>query len=436
MANLDSSKKLRIAMFTAVYAPFLSGISMGVQVRVRWLLERGHELLLIHPSCNSKYPPSVRMCSMSGLDELRSFDNFYSYAYPTKPLVFYKCSPEPLHYRHWSDTKVLDDFRPDIVLVSDPLHMWGFNSFFLGGYGRPIGSEYRKLTGTPIVSLFHTDYLTYGKYYLGELLMQFLSYGIPFLFKRFSKYYDYNFFSSNVMLSKYKDMGFNSCEYVPFLGIDSHKYHPNNSCYDPIPDDSRTVLLFAGRIAEEKNITQLLEAFPIISSQFPDVHLVIVGDGPQEDIIRSLASKFGSNVTVWGRSLGTEILGWFARADIFINPSTSENFCRTNMEALASGTPVITASAGGNPEQVEHGTNGFLFEPNNPVDLAERTIHLLENPNLKAKMAEQARPSVLKFEWSQRLKNFETKLYHIVSLYSNRHSGILDKPSLKVKELF
>ena len=84
------------------------------------------------------------------------------------------------------------------------------------------------------------------------------------------------------------------------------------------------------------------------------------------------------------------------------------------MEALASGTPVVAADAGGNPEQVLSDINGLLSEPNNPMDLAEKVIAILENPTLKAELTQQARSSILKFDWSACMEKFEDKLYELV----------------------
>ena len=76
-------------------------------------------------------------------------------------------------------------------------------------------------------------------------------------------------------------------------------------------------------------------------------------------------------------------MGWFAKADIFVNPSVTENFCTTTNEALASGTPVVAVVAPSTAEQVFSGVNGFLAAPNNPEDFAQKVITILENPDLK-----------------------------------------------------
>ncbi|WP_375513409.1 glycosyltransferase [uncultured Nostoc sp.] len=409
-----TKKSLRIALFTGLYAPFLTGVSVAVHQRVRWLLEQGHEVFLIHPQINDRYPKNVGDRPMPGLNEIQSFPNFSAYAFPTQPLLFYKSLPQPLNYRHWSDTKLLEKFQPDIIIVEEAAQMRGLYSFFLQGYGRPIGIEYARRTGTPIISLFHTDIVAYIKYYFGDNFFNLVRPIIPILVKQFSESYDFNYFSSKEQLTKYEELKCQRAEYVPYQGIDCEKFHPRNICYNPIPNDNRPTLLFVGRITPEKNVNQLLDIFPLIAAKIPNVHLVIVGSGPLDEEIRQRAEKFGSGITVWGESHGTELLGWFARADVFVNPSITENFCTTNNEALASGTPLVAVIAPSTSEQVFPGRNGFLAQPNNPTDFAQRVIEILENPDLKAEMTRQARPSILEFDWSACMQKLENKLYQIV----------------------
>lgn len=409
-----NKQPLRIALFTGLYPPFLTGVSVAVHQRVHWLLQQGHQVLLVHPEINDQYPKQVGDRPMPGLDELKSFPNFSSYQFPTEPLIFYKSLPQPLNYRYWSDTKLLAQFQPDIIVVEEAAQMRGLYSVLLQGYGRPVGVQYAKQTQTPIISVFHTDIIAYIKYYLGNKFFKLISLIVPFLVQQFSEAYDVNLFPSRELLAKYNTLKCQRSEYVPYQGIDCEKFHPRNIIHNPIPEDHRPTLLFVGRITAEKNVSQLLDAFPLIVAKIPDVHLVIIGSGPLDEEIRRRAETFPDGITVWGESHGTELLGWFARADIFVNPSVTENFCTTNMEALASGTPVVAANAGGNPEQVFPGINGFLSESNNPVDLAKQVIAMLENPELKAEMTRQARTSILEFDWSSGMTKFEAKLYELV----------------------
>jgi glycosyltransferase involved in cell wall biosynthesis len=410
-----NNQPLRIAIFTSLYAPYLTGVSIAVHQRVRWLLQQGHEVFLIHPQINDKYPKYIGNRPMPGLDELKPFPNFSSYAFPTQPLIFYKSLPQPLHYRHWSDTKLLEEFQPDIIVVEEAPQLRGFYSLYLQGYGRPVGSEYAKRTGTPLVSLFHTDIIAYIRYYLGDRGFNLIRPILPFLVKQFSEVYDLNLFPSREQLAKYQSFKSQRSEYLAFQGIDCQKFNPTNICYDPIPEDQRPIILFVGRITSEKNVFQLLEAYPIIAAKIPDVHLIVVGRGPQEEEFRASAEKFGSGVTVWGESHGQELLGLYARADVYVNPSITENFCTANNEALASGTPVVAAMATSTSEQILPSHNGFLAEANNPTDLAHQVITILENPTLKEQMSQNARLSILEFDWSACMERFEKKLYEVVT---------------------
>lgn len=414
-----NKQPLRIAIFTSLYAPFLTGVSVAVHQRVRWLLQQGHEVFLIHPEINDQYPKRVSNRPMLGLDELKPFPNFSDYAFPTQPLIFYKSLPQPLHYRHWSDSELLEKFQPDIIVVEEAAQIRGFYSLYLQGYGRPIGIEYAKRTGTPTISLFHTDIVAYIQYYLGNHFFNLIRPIIPSLIKQFSEVYDLNLFPSREQLAKYKQMKSQRSEYLAFQGIDCQKFNPANISYNPIPNDHRPTLLFVGRITAEKNVFQLLDAYSAIAAKIPDVHLVIIGSGPQDDELRRRAEEFKSGVTVWGESHGTELLGWYARADVFVNPSLTENFCTANNEALASGTPVVAAVAPSTSEQVIPGRNGFLAEPNNPTDLAHKVISILENPDLKEEMSLHARLSILEFDWSVCMEKFEDKLYEVVRASKN-----------------
>ncbi|MDB9375824.1 glycosyltransferase [Nodularia sphaerocarpa] len=408
-----SKQLLRIALFTGLYAPFLTGVSVAVHQRVLWLLEQGHEVFLVHPEINDQYPKNVGNRPMAGLEELQCFPNFSAHAFPTKPLIFYKSLPQPLHYRFWSDTKLLEKFQPDIVVVEEAPQMRGFYSMFLQGYGRPIGVEYAKKTGTPIISIFHTDIVAYIQYYLGNQVFNLMRPIIPFLVKQSTEVYDLNLFPSQAQLLKYNELNCQRGEYVPYQGIDCEKFHPRNIIHNPIPDDNRPTLLFVGRITAEKNVTQLIDMFPLIAAKIPDVHLVIIGSGPLDEELRRRSQQF-EGITMWGESHGTELLGWFARADIFVNPSATENFCTTNNEALASGTPLVAVVAPSTAEQVFPGRNGFLAEPNNPQDFADKVVAILANSQLKAEMTAQARPSILQYDWSACTQKFEDKLYEIV----------------------
>ncbi|APZ43466.1 glycosyltransferase [Acidihalobacter ferrooxydans] len=81
----------------------------------------------------------------------------------------------------------------------------------------------------------------------------------------------------------------------------------------------------------------------------------------------------------------------YSAADVFVLPSRSESFGRVNMESLACGTPVVAFDVGGVSDVVRPGVSGILAKPNDPKDLSEKILHLLEDDSLRAGMAKNCR---------------------------------------------
>lgn len=409
----DEQSRLRIAVFTFSYAPFMTGIATGVHTRVSWLVRHGHEVLLAHPRAGEQFSEAIRNRSMSGLEELSHYPNFTSRAYPTKPHPFNRSHPEPLHHRHWSDTELLEEFGPNVVLVEDATGMRGFSSLFLGGYGRPVGYEYSRRTGVPLIDLFETDYVSYSEFYFGRFFMRLGRPLIARLSARFREAYDSTFFPSRTMQEKYRSIGIDRSEHILFHGIDCTDFCPGNIRHDPIPGDSRPTILFVGRLGCEKNVHVLLEAFPMIRESVPDVQLVIIGGGTAERDLRRQAKRFGPSVVFPGEVFGEKLRGWFARADVFVNPSVTENFCTTNLEALASGTPLVAAASGGNVEQVQDGKNGFLVEPHCAADIARRVKAILGDRQLRKRLSAEARRSALHYDNHACMERLESRLIEV-----------------------
>src|SRR5690242_5452921 len=104
-----------------------------------------------------------------------------------------------------------------------------------------------------------------------------------------------------------------------------------------------------------------------------------------------------SSCTFVKECFGEELRDPYARASVFVNPSTTENFCTTNLEALACATPVVSAAAGGNTEQVLDGVNGALSRPHEPSDMARKVVQILRSSSLRERMASAARASALRY---------------------------------------
>lgn len=405
---------VKIAYIASSYSPFLNGVSFAVHRRVRWLLQRGHRVHLFRPNADEQFPQEVHQRAMPGLAELQAFPDFSDFAYPSRPHPFSKTYPVPRSHRHWRIDEHLEAFKPDIVVLEDLPSLIGYSSPFGGGYRRYIASNYARRVGIPTLALAETDWLSYAATYFGRATVALLRPLLRPEFRRMSSAYDLQLFPSDELLERNTRFGVVNARKLHFHGVLTDEYRPENVQFDPIPNDPRPTLLFIGRLVPEKSVLDLMAAFAHIHESLPEAHLVIIGSGPLESVLRKRAHVFGSAVTFPGEAYGDTLKGWYARADLFLNPSTSETFCTTNLEALASGTPVIAAAGGGHFDQIQSGHNGFLVRPHDPRDMAQQALSLLTDPERLAKSSKQARESVLSLDWHRCCERFESVMLQLI----------------------
>lgn len=143
---------------------------------------------------------------------------------------------------------------------------------------------------------------------------------------------------------------------------------------DDVTDRERPYLLFFGRLSAEKGVDTLLRAFDTAAPSLPnEMRLVVVGDGPDADRFKKLASTLTSacRIEFAGYQVGSELQQYVERAAFAVSSSQ----CRENMpysavEAFAAGTPVIGTRIGGIPELVSEGVTGFVCEPGDTDSMA------------------------------------------------------------------
>src|SRR5690242_4721493 len=179
-------------------------------------------------------------------------------------------------------------------------------------------------------------------------------------------------------------------------------------------------LLFVGRLAPEKGIHVLLDAFRIVLAQHPDAHLKLIGPelvvsrealfpncedphilelepyfqpGVYAELLRAKVSQFPSgSVSFFNKGIKfVELAPHYHSASIFVFPSVCQEACPLPpIEAMASGLPVIATRDGPLPELVEDGRSGLLVERSNPRALADAILQLLSNPDQRDAMADAA----------------------------------------------
>jgi glycosyltransferase involved in cell wall biosynthesis len=152
-----------------------------------------------------------------------------------------------------------------------------------------------------------------------------------------------------------------------------------------------TVLISVGRLAPEKNWDTLLHAFAKVSSQHPKLRLVLIGDGPANESLQTLASELGigEQVTFTGALPFDEVPCHLKAADLFIFASVTETQGLVTIEAMAAGLPIVAVDGSGTRDIVEHGKQGFLVE-NDADALAKGIKKMLADPTRMKRFSNNA----------------------------------------------
>ncbi|WP_233414427.1 glycosyltransferase family 4 protein [Thermaerobacillus caldiproteolyticus] len=176
--------------------------------------------------------------------------------------------------------------------------------------------------------------------------------------------------------------------------------------------ENKTVILYAGRISNNKGVDKLVRALPELSKKFKDLALVIVGSKwfSQNDVtdyvayVRALAKKLPIPVVTTGFVAPDEIQNWFAAADLFVCTSQwQEPLARVHYEAMAAGLPIVTTARGGNPEVILSNENGLIVEnPEDPNCFVEKISQILSDKSLMKRMGEKGRGlAVSRYKWDR-----------------------------------
>jgi glycosyltransferase involved in cell wall biosynthesis len=178
--------------------------------------------------------------------------------------------------------------------------------------------------------------------------------------------------------------------HVVHCGVDPHEYDVRDH------DGPGTHVVFIGRLAAEKGVPILLDAFTEVHARRPSVHLTIVGDGRERWTLETRARALGiaGAVRFTGYQTPNQVRHWLHTADVVVLPSLAEGVPVVLMEAMASGVPVVATRVGGVSELVDDGVSGFLVTAGEPDPLAERIETLLGDASLRNRYGHAGRTKV------------------------------------------
>jgi glycosyltransferase involved in cell wall biosynthesis len=166
------------------------------------------------------------------------------------------------------------------------------------------------------------------------------------------------------------------------------------------------LLLSIGRLSPWKGFSCLVGVMAELIKENSNFKLLIVGDGEERGSIEKKIRDLGleNNVFLLGKILHKKLAVYFKAADIFVLNTGYEGFPHVILEAMESGSPVITTKKGGNIEVIEDGATGMLVEYNNREEWKEAILRLWRDEGLRNKFIEESRRKVKEFNWDNLVK--------------------------------
>lgn len=156
------------------------------------------------------------------------------------------------------------------------------------------------------------------------------------------------------------------------------------------------LVLFVGRFCKQKALLTLLRVFAQVIEHCPSARLILIGDGPEREILQHTASSLGLTQKI-------EFLGWLpldqvaeymSASDVHVLPSNYEGLARVLVEASAAGLPSIATERAAPREIITDGETGYRVPNNNSSAIAENIIYLLQHPEVAKQMGKNARELV------------------------------------------
>jgi glycosyltransferase involved in cell wall biosynthesis len=185
---------------------------------------------------------------------------------------------------------------------------------------------------------------------------------------------------------------------------------------------------FLGRLDTEKSPGLFIHMAALVAKTFANARFLVIGYGPLREPLEREARRLGlaEDALVFAGPLHAELPEVLASLDIVVNPSLrawSETFCIANIEAMASGVPVVSFGVGGTGEYLVHNENSLVVDEATPEALAEAVLRLAVDARLRCRLGEQARRTVVSnFTVGHQLRAYERLYLGLMSDYLKQES--------------
>ena len=357
---------LRLALFTDSYVPQLNGVALLLGRLVEAVRARGGHVRVYTTS------------DPGGAEayDVRRWPSVAFWAYPEHRLAL----PTQPRVR-----RELRTWQPSLIHAASPF-----------GMGLAARAAARAL-GVPFVTSYHTNWSAYSGFYrMGALE------GIAWRYLRwFHNGAVRTYCPTRAIEQDLANHGFRHTA-IWSRGVDVARFSPafrSRALRERLGvADDAMLAIYVGRLGAEKGLDVALAGLHTVHQSAPGrVHFAIAGDGPFEAEARRLAPP---GTTFMGRLTGLPLSEFYASANVFVFPSTTDTFGNVLLEAMASGLPVVGADVGPTRELLAAHT-GVTFRPHDPASLAARLLELASSPERRAALARNAVSFAWQCTWDQ-----------------------------------
>lgn len=363
---------MRIGIFTDTYTPHINGVTTSVVMLKRALEEKGHTVYIVTVNPQNfqyQYEENSKVIRIPGVP-IGIYDYRLTGIYPLKVI------------------KKIKRWNLDVIHSQ--------TEFGIGTFARIIA----KQLNIPLVHTYHTMYEDYVHY---------ITHGY---FKRSSKkiveyltlFYCDKTISELIVPTKkayelFKDKyKVDRNVYIVPTGIETDRFQAKNNKkfnleakrkqYNLSKEDF--VILFVGRIAEEKNIPLLISSMNKLTEKHKQIKLLIVGDGPdlEKYKLQVIKNKLEQSIIFTGKVPWDQIPEYYLMSNIFATASTTETQGLTVIEAMSASLPVVCIKDESFQDTVIDNLNGLVFK--NKREFQKAILKLYENPDLTEQLKKQA----------------------------------------------
>ena len=400
---------MNIGLFTDTYYPELNGVANSVFLLKKELEKRGHNVYVI----TTKTPGAP--ANEKGV-----------FRVPSKAVSFVPERRIGLVY-HPKIAMRIHKMKLDIIHTN--------TEFAIGVFGRIMAHE----LFVPVVHTYHTiyeDYTHYIKKYISSekrakqfarMYSKFSVRGaeelivptekVAELMRRYKVKPDINVIPTGIDLTKFQDW-------------DSEQQKLKLKTSLGVPKDNK-VVLYLGRVSEEKNIEEVMDYLDDYMDDYSDVTFLVVGDGPHKNNLEKKAKslKHKKQMIFAGAKPWDEINHYYQLGDVFVSASTSETQGLTYIEALASGVPVLARKDPCLDGVLFHGENGYEFEDEESFRNGLNAV-LFNGEHIDYR--KKAIESVEKFSTEQFAAKVENIYYHVIKNHRNMLVRMTNKIADKI----